>query len=223
MGVGPTATTAPEGGSLKGPPRGGRVSVVGLGDAMNFEFVLLAGQISLVRRPRRRVSPQRLTWFVVNLVRRSLACVYVPRHGARVVSVHSGLGCLGEPLAYFQPPEFRIVKRRVVAKAEGSVAPALVNQESKLLAQLPHLVNHLSVTRYEDGEPRTTGTAILKVLGTAWVVVLKEPDAAAQMQVTAATLDDALVLADLLLGSDGAPWEPDPWAKRQNGQGKKKS
>lgn len=188
---------------------------------MNFEFTLLANRGCRRRRPRRTVSAGRLTWFLLNLRRISLTCVYVPSHGARVVSLHSGLGGLGDVLCYFQPPEVIVVKKRVIVPTGPDSSAALVNRVTVIWEKLPHLVEHLAVNRYEDGETRTPGTMLLKSLGTAWVVVLKEPDSCLQMQTTAATLDDALVLADLLLGSDGAPWEPDPWAKARAGSKKK--
>jgi len=86
--------------------------------------------------------------------------------------------------------------------------------ESNVFAKLGSLVGHCCVTRYEDGTPRRPGWFTVKTMGAAWCVQVKDPDAAASFQATAQTLDDALALADLLLGSDEAPWEPDAFLKR---------
>lgn len=89
---------------------------------------------------------------------------------------------------------------------------------TKSMISFPNMVAHCCVTRYDDGDPRQPGWFTLKTQGSAWVVVLKDPDSASQMQCLGNTLDDALALAELMAGSDDAPWEPDPWAKRQAGK-----
>lgn len=87
--------------------------------------------------------------------------------------------------------------------------------DTKSMKEFPNLVMHCSVTRYDDGDPRQPGWFTIKTQGSAWVVVLKDPDSVTQMQCLGNTLDDALALAELLAGSDDAPWEVDQWAKRQ--------
>jgi len=94
--------------------------------------------------------------------------------------------------------------------------------ETNLWAKLPNLVAHCCVTRYDDGEPRKPGWVTIKTMGSAWVVQLKDPDSCLQMSATAQSLDDALCLADLLLGAEQAPWEPDPFLKQQAAKNSKK-
>lgn len=86
------------------------------------------------------------------------------------------------------------------------------------MSKCHELVKHCCVTKYDDGEPRKAGWFTVKTMGAAWVVQVKDPDAALSFSATSQTLDDALQLADLLLGSDEAPWEPDPWLKREKGK-----
>lgn len=106
------------------------------------------------------------------------------------------------------------MKKIAVGGAGSSNPPEhLANPESTLLAGLPSLRAHCSCTRYEDGSARKPGWFTVKTMGSAWVVQVKDPDAGAQMQVTSQTLDDALTMADLLVGSEGAPWEPDAYLR----------
>lgn len=113
-------------------------------------------------------------------------------------------------------------KKSVGATQAGSDRPChLAAMESDILSKLPELVKHAAITKYDDGEPRKTGWWTVKTMGSAWVVQVKDPDSGASFTATSNTLDDALALADLLLSSEEAPWEPDPFLKRLE-SGKKK-
>jgi hypothetical protein len=94
--------------------------------------------------------------------------------------------------------------------------------ESTLLGGHLELVKHCSITRYDDGDPRKPGWFTIKTMGSAWVVQVKDPDAGLSLTATGQTLDDAITLADLLLGSEEAPWEPDPFLKRLTANSKPK-
>jgi len=109
------------------------------------------------------------------------------------------------------------MKRRTGAPAPtpGDGPKHLAAMESNVFDKLHNLVAHCAVTRYDDGDPRRPGWFTIKTMGSAWVVQVKEPDACLQMSATAQSLDDALALADLLLGAEEAPWEPDPFLKLQ--------
>lgn len=115
------------------------------------------------------------------------------------------------------------MKRRSAATsvdvAGSSVHLAAV--ETLLLGQYPAVVSHLAVTRWDDGQPRTPGTLLLKVIGSSWALVAKEPDECLQLQVLGQSLDDVFTLLELLLSGDQAPWEPDPWAKARQTKAKK--
>lgn len=91
----------------------------------------------------------------------------------------------------------------------GKHAETIADRSSTVLGKLAALVSHCSVVRYEDGSARKPGWFTLSTMGSSWVVKIKDPDACAQLTVTAQSLDDALALADLLVGSSDAPWEPD--------------
>jgi len=107
-------------------------------------------------------------------------------------------------------------------KADGTGPSHLAAVESTILGNHLELVKHCSITRYDDGDPRKPGWFTVKTMGSAWVVQVKDPDAALSLTATGQTLDDALTLADLLLGSEEAPWEPDPFLKRNLSNGKAK-
>jgi hypothetical protein len=100
-------------------------------------------------------------------------------------------------------------------KADGTGPMHLAAVESNVFGQLLELVKHCCITRYDDGDPRKPGWFTIKTMGSAWVVQVKDPDAALSLTATGQTLDDALTLADLLLGSEEAPWEPDQFLRKQ--------
>lgn len=99
--------------------------------------------------------------------------------------------------------------------AAGDRPVHLAAMDSDLFEKLGELIKHAAITRYDDGDPRKPGWFTVKTMGSAWVIQVKDPDAALSLSATAQTLDDALQLANLLLGSEEAPWEPDPFLKAQ--------
>lgn len=112
-------------------------------------------------------------------------------------------------------------KTAVAPKPEPGKPTHLAAVESVIFERLPSLVAHCAVTAYEDGSARKTGWLTVKVMGTTWIVQVKDPDGAVSLSATGPTLDDALTLADLLVGSDEAPWEADPFLQRTTGPKKK--
>lgn len=111
-------------------------------------------------------------------------------------------------------------------KAVGSTTAAsdgvkhLAAMETNVFSKLQGLVAHCAVTRYDDGDPRKPGWFTVKTMGSAWVIQVKDPDTCLQLSAVGQSLDDALALIDILLTSEEAPWEPDPFARSQ--QAKKK-
>lgn len=172
------------------------------------------------RRPR-RWSPRKSHGLTVIFLDFKLKCWYVPRRG---YYPHALVRLGGGPIAgvLFAPPGFGAMKRKIVGGGPSStLASHLAPLESAVFGKLFNLVSHCCVTKYDDGEPRQPGWFTVKTSGSAWVVQVKDPDGCCQMSAIGNTLDDALALADLLLGSDEAPWEPDPWAKRKATEKKK--
>jgi len=107
------------------------------------------------------------------------------------------------------------MKRRATT-ADSPEAPAhFADVESVIFAKLHPIVAHLAVARYDDGTARQPGTLMIRTVGASWQVTAKEPDVAAQLVITAPTLDDALAALCLALESDQTPWQPDPWASNK--------
>jgi hypothetical protein len=105
---------------------------------------------------------------------------------------------------------------------EGADAPShLAAVESVLFSRLQPLVSHCTDTRYDTGEARQVGWWTVKTMGSAWVVEVKDPDTCSRLVVVQQTLDDALMLASVLLESEEAPWEPDPWLTAAKAKRKK--
>ena len=116
-----------------------------------------------------------------------------------------------------------LVKRKRQSDAAVGVSKHLAPLESTVLGHFQQIINHCAVTQYDDGEPRKAGWLTLKTMGSSWVLEFKDPDSCSRLVVVATTLDDGLALAQTLLESEEAPWEPDPWLKSQETKSKKKS
>lgn len=151
----------------------------------------------------------------------SVVCVYGPRHGYWCYRTYRGSGCLGSPRAEYPQPEVSVRRRQILAGATAPGPEHIAPIDSTALSAFPNLVKHCCITRYDDHTPRRPGWITVQTQGAAWMVVCKDPDACAQLRVTGPTLDDALALAELLLGAEDAPWEPDRFLSSQ-GNGKKK-
>lgn len=107
-----------------------------------------------------------------------------------------------------------VAMKKRVPRAVGAEAPAhLAAVESNLFSRLMPLVAHCCETRYDDGTARTPGWWTLKTMGSAWIVEIKDPDTCSRLVVVQQSVDDALALASVLLESEEAPWEPDPWMR----------
>jgi hypothetical protein len=117
--------------------------------------------------------------------------------------------------------DLNVIKRRQKS-AEQSNASHVAAVDSTLFSKLHPLVAHCACTRYDDGEPRKPGWFTIKTMGAAWVIEVKDPDTCQRLVVVQQTLDDALSLASLLMESEEAPWEVDPWLSQQQAKSKKK-
>jgi len=149
---------------------------------------------------------------------------YGPRTGHYATSVHLGSEW-HPPASEWSCPEKHVKKKAPKAAVAGaSVAPHLAPLETNVFGKLFNIVSHCCLTRYDDGDARQPGWVTIKTQGSAWVVQVKDPDGCCGMQCIGNTLDDALALADLLLGAEDAPWEPDRFLLANKARdGKKKS
>ena len=189
---------------------------------MQLKVILTRNRTWCSRRPKHWI-PRRKTWYILRLRAKDIVVCYVPFRGFQARSVLRRGGALVDRLVVFAPPEFSMKKVQPGKQSSEGGASHLAAMETNVFAKLSSLAAHVAVTRYEDGTPRRPGWFTVKTLGAAWVVQVKDPDSCCQLQTTSQTLDDALALADLLLGSEEAPWEPDPWLQRTETQKKKKA
>lgn len=117
--------------------------------------------------------------------------------------------------------EIPSMKRRDV-KLQGADVKHLAAMETNLFQDLLPLVEHCAVRQYDDGSPRETGWLTIKTQGAAWVVQVKDPDAAVSFTAIADSLDKALQSAALLLACEEAPWEADGFLAAQKARRGKK-
>jgi len=122
------------------------------------------------------------------------------------------------------PVEYVHMRKKKVGRGTDPTGPThLAAVESNVFSSLPAFVAHCAVTRYEDGDARRVGWINITTRGGMWSITAKDPDSAASITATGQTLDDALALIDLLLGSEDAPWESDSYLARNGKHGKKNS
>lgn len=127
-----------------------------------------------------------------------------------------------------RPEKMMPVKKRQALGLEG-VAPLPLPLESAVLKKFPRVLEFLIATAYDDGTVRTPGSLRVdnKLL---WLTItLYDADAGMRLPCTGSTFDDALSLAEKLLGAEEAPWEVDRYLTEQlqrkvkkGGSGKKK-
>lgn len=113
------------------------------------------------------------------------------------------------------------MKKRVPRQTGNDGPEHIAAIESALLGAHHSIVKHCCITRYDDGSPRVPGWVSIKTIGGVWQVEAKDPDTCQFLRVQQPSLDDALTLMALLLDSEDAPWEHDPWAARQKGPKRK--
>jgi len=109
-----------------------------------------------------------------------------------------------------------------VKRAERASVRHLAALESEMFRDHMPIVEHMAMLQYDDGEPRRVGWITMRTIGSAWQVVVKDPDGCASFTAVGKTLDEALDTAALLLGSEEAPWEPDTWLEKDAAKTKKK-
>lgn len=131
----------------------------------------------------------------------------LPFRGQFVTAVWPKVWGLGPrptvPLEVRRRPDVKKVKL-----GGTSAVKHLAALESEYFADVMPVVEALAMLQYDDGSPRQTGYVGVWVQGSAWVVRLTDKDADAQLTAEGRTLDEALDLLALLLGTEDAPWEP---------------
>jgi len=170
-------------------------------------------------RPCRFMPKGKLSFFIrrANLV---FTLTSVPWHGITVV----GYLKLGKGSCHFDKPTLEWSSPSMKKKTAKEGDPGqrhLAALESDILRDLLPLVEHMGVTRYDDGDVRLTGWVTIKTQGAAWVVQVKDPDSGNSFQVVDAALDKALETTSLMLACDEAPWSPDPFLAQQKARKKK--
>jgi len=180
---------------------------------MDVKKVLTGQRRVRYTRPRRWV-PKRKTWYELLTPRFALLVCYTPFRGYCLRTIR-GVGASPLDTLHIWPwPEMSVKRVNASKQATQGSATHLAPIESNTFSKLTSLVAHCCVVKYDDGEPRRPGWFTIKTQGAAWTVQVKDPDSASQLQAVGQSLDDALCLADLLLSSEEAPWEPDPFLKR---------
>lgn len=174
---------------------------------------------SRARRPC-QWSPHDDYWLRMRWSRFKLDLFHSRRRGYYPVTLTTYRGSDVVRVSNYVPPELNVMKKKVLETAPEGQFKHLAPMESKVLMSFDQIIAHCAVVRYDDGDARKPGWIVLKTLGSAWMLEAKDPDTCCRMTASAGTLDDALTLMDLLLGSEQAPWEPDQWLRQA--QAKKK-
>jgi hypothetical protein len=180
---------------------------------------IVDGRAGWKTRPR-KTSPHALTLWVCWKGWKKVVLFSERGHGITAVAVVDR-DVPVQPFGYLSLFQEVLVMKKKKPQAASTDAQHLAPVESMILGRHQALVNHAAITKYDDGDPRQVGWWTVKTLGSAWVVEVKDPDTAMRLVVIQATADDALTLAALLLDSEEAPWEPDPWLMKAKLQKRK--
>jgi len=178
--------------------------------------------LTLTRRMRRRRGSLGKNWTVFRLTvgRRTIELAARAGFGYMAWSSSTTDGRTSRywPASCYQEAEMMKKKRKA---SDTPQAKHLAAVESNVFKDLLSLVEHCAVTQYEDGDSRKPGWFTVRTFGSTWQIEIKDPDTLQMMRVTQPSLDDALMLAALLLSSEDAPWEADTWAQQQAKKSKK--
>jgi len=170
----------------------------------------LVRQGRCVKRFSRRGIPREARLFTVSRGAVIWHVVWLPYYGCTIWRATRGVRVTYKaPNAEWYGDLKKMKKKKSVAATTD--AKHLAAMESDLFARLQPLIAHCAVTKYDDGDTRVPGWWTIKTMGSAWMVEVKDPDTAMRLVVVQQTADDALTLASVLLESEEAPWEPDPW------------
>lgn len=188
---------------------------------MNPRIVLTQRRRSVWKRVRQWTGRGNV-WIILRGRSRDIWCEFRPWKGWcwRAAYPKGESGVAARVIA--PPPELCVKKVKPGGAAAGGDVNHLAAMETNVFKDLVNLVAHCAVIRYEDKSVRRPGWWTAKTQGAGWIVEVKDPDSACRLQATGNTLDDALALADLLIGGEDAPWEPDPWLAQQRPGAKKK-
>jgi len=104
-----------------------------------------------------------------------------------------------------------------VKLSEKSSVKHLAALESEYLREVQPVVEALGMLQYDDGSPRQPGYLGIWTQGSAWVVRLTDNDASAQLTAEGRTLDEAMDMLAMYLGSEEAPWEPISRRRKKGG------
>ena len=130
-----------------------------------------------------------------------------------------------EPLVQLNPPDVsweRPCMKKKNAKTGAEAGNHVAAVETKIFDGMMAIIEHMALTRYEDGDPRVPGWLRIDTHGAAWRVKVNDVDSGMSFTSIAETLDKALETAALWLACDEAPWELDRFLVQQKG-GRKKS
>lgn len=179
-----------------------------------------------VRRRRRPIRPHRWlpfkdAWYWLQLPNGVWLLLWWRKwFGICPVELRKAPHHYGEAITKFPHVE-RSMKKKAAAATPKDGHEHLAAIESDVFSKLSSLVSHCAVTKYDDGDPRKPGWFTIKTQGSSWVVQVKDPDACVSFQAVAVSLDEALVLASVLLDADSTPWEHDPWLEKAKPKSKK--
>lgn len=166
------------------------------------------------KKPRGRVV-RRLQTFEYVTAKGCLLMLHTGRAGITCLSRSTPAGVrLWAGAAESYDEVLKVKKKQPPGNSGGQ--KHLASVESNVLAQCHAIVKHCAITQYDDGEPRKPGWVSIKTFGSAWQVEAKDPDSCLSLRVVENSLDEALLLLNLLLESEEAPWELDTWLQQQS-------
>jgi hypothetical protein len=131
--------------------------------------------------------------------------------GKRGRAVHAGhFGYRGRSRKVLGPCMAILRRREAASSIEGSSIPT---SSAGLLSVYPAVAEFLSLTQWEDGSSRTTGTVMIFVEDACWKIWANDRDAGQGCFLSGSTLTLAMEQLEVALSSGSGDWRA-PRGKR---------
>lgn len=159
------------------------------------------------KRPRQWL-PSREKYYFFTRAGHTWLLHWKPFNGIWLLAELTG-GPAGQSHTLTPRPEKKMPVKRRPGSSGSPVGVPEAKQTSTILAKLPALREWMVATTYDDGSLRMPGKLSVDIYGTAWSVMLRDPNNGLRLSVRGEDLDKTLLTLEQLLGVEEAPWERD--------------
>lgn len=159
--------------------------------------------------------------YIVRRSRRDYLILWRKYHGLQVLASRMvTVPANPRSWVYYNEDWYMPIKRRF-SDPSSLVMPDLPSN-SKIFAKFPTLMAFLTARSYEEGGARLPGKYWFDGSSAGFQLTLIDVDQGYRLVVRAQSIDDVYTAAELALGADNAPWEPDQYQQEKLAKNRKK-